>query len=193
MDRIKLGFAFCGSFCTLKENIKVLRSLSKEEYDILPIVSFNVANLDTRFGEAKDIIAEIEAITNKKVIKTIQDAEPIGPMNLTDIMLVSPCTGNTLSKLAYSITDTPVTMAVKSHLRNCRPVVISVSTNDALSGSAKNIGLLSNLKNYYFVPLRQDNFYKKPTSLVANFDLIENTIITALSNVQIEPVVLPPL
>lgn len=128
-------------------------------------------------------------ICKKPVIRTIQGAEPVGPADMTDLMLVSPCTGNTLAKLALSITDTPVTMAVKSHLRRQRPVVVAVSTNDALSGSAKNIGALFNLRHYYFVPLRQDDVQKKPTSLVADFSRVPQTLSAALNGVQIEPVV----
>lgn len=155
-------------------------------------MSFNASSLDTRFGRAKDIINRIEGICDKKVIKTIEDAEPVGPRRMTDIMLVSPCTGNTLAKLANSITDTPVTMAVKSHLRNGLPVVIAVSTNDALSGSAKNIGILQNFRNYYFVPMAQDNFKEKQNSLVADFEAVPETLELALSGKQIEPLLLPP-
>ena len=132
----------------------------------------------------------MEDICGKKIINTINDAEPIGPTRMTDIMLVAPCTGNTLAKLANSIVDTSVTMAVKSHLRNNKPVVIAVSTNDALSGSAKNIGALLNLRNYYFVPMRQDNPEGKPTSIVADFNLIPQTLEEALQNIQIQPVML---
>ena len=193
MNKIKLGFALTGSFCTFEQNLRLMEELANDNYDILPIMSFNASNLDTRFGKAKDFRDRIEDICKKKIICSIEEAEPIGPKKMTDIMLVSPCTGNTLSKLAYSITDTPVTMAVKSHLRNNLPVVIGVSTNDALAGSAKNIGILSNLRNYYFVPLRQDNSKGKPNSLVARFDMTKQSLECALNNVQLEPVVLPPL
>ena len=147
MARIRLGFALTGSFCTFRQNLDLMRTLSGE-YDILPIFSYHAASLDTRFGKAADFLAEAEEICKKPVIRTIQGAEPVGPADMTDLMLVSPCTGNTLAKLALSITDTPVTMAVKSHLRRQRPVVVAVSTNDALSGSAKNIGALLNLRHY---------------------------------------------
>lgn len=193
LEKTKLGFALTGSFCTFELNLKLMKELAHNNYDIIPIMSFNAASIDTRFGKAKDFRERIEDICGKKIICTIEDAEPIGPKNMTDIMLVSPCTGNTLSKLAYSITDTPVTMAVKSHLRNNRPVVIGVSTNDALAGSAKNIGILSNLRNYYFVPLRQDNSKGKPNSLVARFDMTMQALECAMNNIQLEPVVLPPL
>jgi len=185
----KLGFALTGSFCTFEANLRLMERL-RESYDIVPILSFNAASLDTRFGKAEDFISRIEAICGKKVIRTIQEAEPIGPRKMTDVMLVSPCTGNTLAKLANSIVDTPVTMAVKSHLRNSRPVVIAVSTNDALAGCAKNIGTLANLRNYYFVPLSQDQPGGKPSSLVAKFERAPETIECALRGVQAEPVLL---
>ena len=185
----KLGFAITGSFCTVKENLVMMRRLSTE-YDILPIFSYHAAGLDTRFGKASDFLAEAEDICGKKAVISIPEAEPIGPKGLTDIMLVSPCTGNTLAKLALSITDTPVTMAVKSHLRSARPVVISVSTNDALSGSSKNVGALLNLKHYFFVPFRQDDPIKKPKSLVADFSRIPQTLEAALRGIQIEPIIL---
>lgn len=191
MNKLKLGFAFCGSFCTFQKNISLLERLT-ESYDVLPIMSFNAATLDTRFGRAQDILGRIEGICDKKVIRTIEGAEPIGPRHMTDIMLVSPCTGNTLAKLANSITDTPVTMAVKSHLRNNLPVVVAVSTNDALSGSAKNIGVLQNFRNFYFVPMAQDNFKQKQNSLVANFEAVPETLESALLGKQLEPLFLPP-
>lgn len=189
MSKIRLGFGLTGSFCTFSQVIKQMEILS-EYYDIIPIMSYNAASLDTRFGKAKDHIDRIEKITGKKVIRTIEDAEPIGPKNMTDIMLIAPCTGNTLAKLNMAITDTPITMATKSHLRNNRPVIIAVSTNDALSGSAKNIGALQNTKNYYFVPYIQDNYEKKPTSIVADFNEIHNTIEYVLeNNKQIQPII----
>ncbi len=189
MTRIKLGFAITGSFCTFRQNLDLMRTLS-EEYDILPIFSHNAASLDTRFGKAADHIAEAEEICKRRAIRTIPDAEPIGPKGLTDILLVSPCTGNTLAKLAFSITDTPVTMAVKSHLRGKKPVVVAVSTNDALAGTAKNLGSLLNMKHYFFVPLRQDDPQKKPTSLVADFSRVPQTLRAANEGVQIEPILL---
>lgn len=189
MPRNKLGFAFTGSFCTFRQNLDLMRELAAE-YDILPIFSYNAAELDTRFGKAAEHIAEAEEICGRRVIRTIPDAEPIGPKKLTDILLVSPCTGNTLAKLAFSITDTPVTMAVKSHLRGKKPVVIAVSTNDALAGTAKNLGVLLNTKHYFFVPLRQDDPQKKPTSLVADFARVPQTLHAAANGVQIEPLLL---
>lgn len=192
MARCKLGFAITGSFCTIRQNLDLMRTLSAD-YDILPIFSYHAASLDTRFGKAADFIKEAEEIAGKKAICTIPEAEPIGPKHLTDLMLVSPCTGNTLAKLALSITDTPVTMAVKSHLRGKNPVVIAVSTNDAIAGSAKNIGVLTNLKHYFFVPLRQDDYEKKPASLVADFSRVNETLSAASRHMQVEPLFLPPL
>ncbi len=189
MKLIKLGFCMCGSFCTFDQNIMLMGELVEQGYDIIPIMSFNASSIDTRFGKASDYIAAVEAICQKPVIKSIEGSEPIGPTHMTDIMLVSPCTGNTLAKLAGSITDTPVTMAVKSHLRNNLPVVIGVSTNDALSGSAKNIGTLQNMRNYYFVPMGQDDHKKKPTSLVAKFNLTADTLKEALQGRQIQPMI----
>lgn len=189
MSKIKLGFCLTGSFCTFKPVIEQMEALS-QSYDILPIMSYHAAQLDTRFGKAQEHIRRIEDICGKSVIITLPEAEPIGPKGYTDIMLVAPCTGNTLAKLANSIIDTPAVMAVKSHLRNLRPVVIAVSTNDGLSGSGKNIGLLQNLRNYYFVPYGQDNYQGKPSSLVADFTKIEQTLQLALEGKQIQPMLL---
>ncbi len=188
MDKIKLGFCLTGSFCTFEKVIAEVKKLS-EKYDILPIMSFNAYNLDTRFGKASEHIKRLEDICGKKVLATIPEVEPIGPKKYTDIMVVAPCTGNTITKLAYSVTDTPVTLAVKSHLRNQKPIVIAVSTNDALSGTSKNIGLLQNTRNYYFVPYTQDNSSAKPTSLVADFTLIDKTVELALNGKQIQPMI----
>lgn len=191
-NNIKLGFSMCGSFCTFDKNIKLMEALIEEGYDIIPIMSQNAYSIDTRFGKACDYVNKVENLCNKKIIHTIQDAEPIGPKHMTDIMLVTPCTGNTLAKLANSIVDTSVTMAVKSHLRNNLPVVIGVSTNDALSGSAKNIGTLQNYRNYYFVPMGQDNHIRKQTSLVSKFDLAPLTLTYALKGIQLQPLMLGP-
>lgn len=189
MSKIKIGYGLTGSFCTFDKAIYQMELLSKD-YEIIPIMSFNASQLDTRFGKASEHIKKIEEITGKKVIKTIEGAEPIGPKNMTDIMLIAPCTGNTLAKLNLGITDTPIAMAVKSHLRNNRPVVIAVSTNDALSASAKNIGALQNTKNYYFVPYSQDNYKQKPTSIVANFDKIPQTIKYIIeTKLQMQPII----
>ena len=187
MNKIRVGFALCGSFCTISKCLEQMKKLVALGYEIIPIVSQNLYNTDTRFGKSKDIIKEIEDICSKTVISTITAAEPIGPKNMTDIMLVAPCTGNTLSKLDKAITDTPVTMAVKSHLRGHKPVLIALATNDALGASAKNLGSMLNIKNFFFVPMSQDDILKKPNSLVANFELIAPSIEKALKGEQIEP------
>ena len=186
----KIGFVFTGSFCTFSKTIPKMKELINRGADIIPIMSFNSYNLDTKFGKAKDFIDEIEKITQKKIIHTIQEAEPIGPKHLTDIMVVAPCSGNTMAKLASDIIDTPATMAVKSHLRNNLPVVIAPSTNNGLSGNAKNIGTLLNRKNYYFVPFRQDNPITKPRSIVFDSEYIIKTIESALDGEQIQPILL---
>ena len=187
----KVGFIFTGSFCTFKAVIEELKKLKKAGADIIPIMSYNSYNLDTKFGKAQDYINEIKEITEKEdIIHTIQEAEPIGPKRLTDIMVVAPCSGNTIAKLANSIIDGPSTMAVKSHLRNNNPVVLAISTNDGLSGSAENIGKLLNRNNYFFVPFKQDNPITKPRSLVADFKYLIPTIEKALEREQIEPIIL---
>lgn len=185
---IRVGFALCGSFCTFNRVIPILEKLVSDGFDVFPIMSFNAYSTDTRFGAAEDFNARIEAVTGKKIIHTIRDAEPIGPKKLLDILVVAPCTGNTLAKLSLGIADTPVTLAVKAHLRNNRPVVIAVSTNDALSGNAKSIGALMNMKNMNFVPFVQDDPSDKPTSLVAVMEKIPETLISALSGNQIQPI-----
>lgn len=186
-----IGFAFTGSFCTFNRTIEELKKLKNIKNTIItPIMSFNSYNLDSKFGKAKDFIEKIENITQNKIIHTIQDAEPIGPKKMFDILIVAPCSGNTIAKLANDIIDTPVCMAVKSHLRNNRPVVIAISTNNALSGSAENIGKLLNRKNYYFVPFKQDNPITKPNSLVFDAKYIIKTLEYALDNEQIQPILL---
>ena len=190
MDKIKLGVALCGSFCTFSKVIRVVKQLVDLGYDVSPIMSFHAYSLDTRFGKAADFIMELEAITGHPVLHTLCDTEPIGPKKMFDLLVVAPCTGNTLAKLALGIVDTPVTLAVKSHLRNGNPVVIAVSTNDALSNSAKNIGMLMNRRHYYFVPMAQDNFEKKPTSVVALFEKLPETIEAARKGEQLQPVLL---
>lgn len=186
----KIGFCMTGSFCTFKNVIPQIKKLVETGADVLPIMSFNSYNLDTKFGDAKDFIEEIEKITSHKIIHTIQDAEPIGPQKLTDIMVIVPCTGNTIAKLANGITDTPVLMATKSHLRNGNNVVIGISTNDGLSGSAANIGTLLNRNHYYFIPFRQDNPITKPRSIVFDPEYIVKTIEQALNQEQIQPILL---
>ncbi len=189
-EEIKIGFVLTGSFCTFKKVIPIIETLKEKKAKILPIMSYNAYNLDTKFGKAEDFIIEIEKITGNKIIHTIQGAEPIGPKNLTDIMIIAPCSGNTMSKLACDIIDTPATMAAKSHLRNNRPLVIAPSTNNGLSGNAENIGKLLNRKNYYFVPFKQDNPITKPRSIVFDADYIEKTLEYALKGQQISPILL---
>ena len=187
---IKIGFVLTGSFCTFRKVIPKIKDLKEKKAKILPIMSYNAYNLDTKFGKAEDFILEIENITGNKIIHSIQGAEPIGPKNLTDIMIIAPCSGNTMAKLACDIIDTPATMAAKSHLRNNRPLVIAPSTNNGLSGNAENIGKLLNRKNYFFVPFKQDNPIAKPRSIVFDADYIEKTLQYALEGQQISPILL---
>lgn len=190
MNNITLGFALTGSFCTLDTVMPVMEQLVKEGVNVVPIISFAVANSDTRAGKAQDFIDRITQITGKEPIKTIQAAEPIGPKALLDVLVVAPCTGNTLAKLAHGITDSPVTMACKSHLRNERPLILSVSTNDGLGANATNIGIMLNRHNVYFVPFRQDDPIKKHHSLIADVGLIPSAIEAALEGKQLQPILL---
>ncbi len=190
---ITVGFAVCGSFCTFKTVFKEIEKLVNEGYNIIPIMSENAFSFDTRFGEAVFWQNEFKRITGNEIIHTIKDAEPIGPKKLLDILVIAPCTGNTLAKLNYGISDTSVTLGAKAHLRNNRPIVIAVSTNDALSGAAKNIGVLQNYKNIYFVPYRQDSFLNKPRSCVADFSKLSDTVKAALDETQIQPILESPI
>lgn len=190
LEGIHIGFVLTGSFCTFQKTIPKIKELKEQGADILPIMSFHSYHLDTKFGKAKDFIQEIEEITQKKIIHTIQEAEPIGPKKMTDIMVIAPCSGNTIAKLANDIIDTPATMAAKSHLRNERPLVIAPSTNNGLSGNAENLGKLLNRRNYYFVPFRQDNPITKPRSIVFNVEYLIKTIKFALDGEQISPILL---
>lgn len=183
----RIGFAICGSFCTFRQAFEQLEELINAGADVTAIMSFNAAGLDTRFGKASEHIEHLEWVTGKKIIKTIEEAEPVGPKRMFDALIIAPCTGNTLAKLAAGIIDTPVTMAAKSHLRNSSPLIIAPSTNDGLAGSAKNIGALLNYKGIYLVPFAQDDFAAKPRSLVADFSLIPETIISALDGIQLQP------
>lgn len=183
-----VGFAMCGSFCTFKKVIPQMSELRKLNYDVIPIMSEIAYETDTRFGAAEDYIAEIEDICSHKIIHTISGAEPIGSKKMLDVLVIAPCTGNTLGKLANGITDTTVTMAAKSHLRNGNPVLIAVSTNDGLGGAAKNIGQLLNYKNIFFVPMGQDDCEKKPNSIIAEFDKIPEAVEAALKGSQLQPV-----
>ncbi|MCH5170157.1 MAG: dipicolinate synthase subunit B [Oscillospiraceae bacterium] len=176
MSKANVGFAMCGSFCTFKKVIPQIEELVLLGFNVVPIMSGVSYSTDTRFGKAEDFIKQIEDITGKKIIHTISGAEPIGPKKLLDALIIAPCTGNTLGKMANGITDTSVTLAAKAHLRNARPVIIAVSTNDALGAAAKNIGLLMNSKNVYFVPMSQDDPENKPNSIVADFTKIPETL-----------------
>ena len=186
---MNIGFALCGSFCTYDRVFPVMELLARE-HTLIPIFSEASFAVDSRFGTAAEHFETVRKICGREPIHTITGAEPIGPKKLLDVLVIAPCTGNTLAKLAHSIADTPVTMAAKSHLRNGRPVVVAVSTNDALAGAAENIGKLLGRKNYYFVPFRQDDPMKKPTSMVADFDKIPETIESAHRGVQIQPILL---
>ncbi len=188
MDKIRLGFALTGSFCTLEKALEALSELCVEKFDIFPILSETAANTDSRFLKKEEVFSRLALITKNEPITTITSAEPIGPKKLFDALVIAPCTGNTLAKLAAGITDTSVTMAAKAHLRNERPLILAVSSNDALSANLKNIGLLMNTKNVYFVPFSQDDPEKKHRSLIAHFDLIEKTLESALQGVQLQPI-----
>lgn len=189
MEKTRLGLAVCGSFCTFDKLLPVVESLA-DKYDITFIMSEVAAGTNTRFGEANKFNTRLREISGKPLITTIPEAEPIGPKMLLDVLAVAPCTGNTLAKLATGVTDSAVTMACKAHLRNGRPVVISISTNDALSGNAKNIGDLLGRKNYYFVPFRQDDPKGKPSSMISELSLLDDTIAAALSGKQLQPVII---
>lgn len=184
----RVGVALCGSFCTFSRVFEAIEQLVTLGADVFPIMSANAAHIDTRFGKADEHIEHLTRLTGRAPIITIEGAEPLGPKRILDILLVANCTGNTLAKLAGSITDTSVTMAVKSHLRSACPVVINVATNDALAGTAKNIGQLMNYKHYFFVPLKQDDFLAKPTSIVGDFARIPETLSLALNGEQIQPI-----
>lgn len=184
----KIGFAMCGSFCTFEKAFAAMERLRLFGAELTPIMSFNAYALDTRFGTAAEMRSRAEGICGRRIIATIEGAEPIGPKRMFDLLIVAPCTGNTLAKLANAVTDTPVTMAVKSHFRNGSPVLIAVSTNDALSASAANIGTLMSRRNYFFVPIRQDNPELKPTSAVADLSLIPQSAAYALEYKQFQPV-----
>ena len=184
-----IGYAFCGSFCTFDRSIAVLKELVNV-YDVLPIMSHNAASTDTRFGKSDDFIKTITEICRREPILTIKDAEPLGPALPLDALVIAPCTGNTLAKIALGITDTPVTMAAKAHLRNEKPLVIALASNDAMSANFKNLAELISRKNVYFVPLTQDDPVAKPSSLVADFSKIEETLECALRGSQIRPLFL---
>ncbi len=190
LSECNVGFAITGSFCTfdkIKSQIKILKDKCA---DITPVFSYNTLNLDTRFIKASDFINEIRNICGKEGMSTIQQAEAVGPNRLFDALVIAPCTGNTMAKLANGITDTPVLMAAKAHLRNNRPLIISISTNDALGINLQNIGKLMIMKNIFFVPFGQDDFIKKPNSMIADITKIPETIEAALKFTQLQPILI---
>lgn len=189
---IQLGFAITGSFCTFQKILTVLREMAGLNYRIVPIFSENSSQMDTRFQPAKDFVRSVQEITGHPGIFTIPEAEPIGPKGYLDALVIAPCTGNTLAKLNSGITDSPVLMAAKAHLRNEKPLIISLSTNDALGMNFKNLGSLMNTKNIYFVPFGQDNYEKKTCSMIAHTELIPDTIEAALAGRQLQPVIQSP-
>lgn len=189
---IQLGFAITGSFCTFQKILEVLKKMAEQNYKIVPIFSEHSSQMDTRFQPADEFVKSVQEITGHPGIFTIPEAEPIGPKGYLDALVIAPCTGNTLAKLNSGITDSPVLMAAKAHLRNEKPLIISISTNDALGMNFKNLGSLMNMKNIYFVPFGQDNYQKKTNSMIAHVDLIPETIEAALAGKQLQPVIQSP-
>lgn len=185
-----IGYALCGSFCTFEKSLKIMERLVQDGIELQPIMSYNAAVTDTRFGKHDDFVRRITDICSRPPILTIADAEPLGPSKPLSALIISPCTGNTLAKLAGGITDTPVTMAAKAHLRQSRPLLISLATNDGMSANLKNIAALLEKKGVYFVPMKQDDCVKKPHSLVSEFDLIPECLSDALNGVQRRPLFL---
>ena len=190
LEEKRIGFVMTGSFCTFRKTIDELKKIVKLGAKVVPIMSENSYTMDTKFGKARDFINEIEDITGTKILHTIQEVEPLGPKDMLDILVVAPATGNTMAKLANDIIDNSATMAVKSHLRKEKPVVIAISTNNVLSGAGENIGKLLNRKHYYFVPFRQDNPITKPRSVVFDPSYLIKTIEYALDGEQIQPILL---
>lgn len=191
MDKTRIGFAMTGSFCTFDKALEQAKRLAEQEkWEILPILSDNAYTMDTRFGTAQSTIDTLRKLSGKEVVHTIPQAEPIGPKKLLDVLVVAPCTSNTLAKIANGINDTSVTMAVKSHIRNDRPVVLAVSTNDALAAAGRNIGQLMNQRNLFFVPMKQDDPAGKPRSVVADFEQLIPAVEAALEGRQIQPMIL---
>lgn len=187
LDGRRIGFAMTGSFCTFSQIFPQIRRLCELGAQVQPILSFNAYQLDTRFYTSEEVRSQLKTICGKEIWHTLQDVEPIGPKKMLDLLIVAPCTGNTLGKLSSGIIDTPVTMAVKSHLRNSRPVLLAVSTNDGLSTSARSIGELMVRRNIYFVPFEQDDPEGKPASLVARMNLIVESAAAALKGTQLPP------
>ena len=182
-----IGYAFTGSFCTHHQSLSYLKNLCSKGIDVIPIMSECVYTTDTRFGNAADLINTVEELCNHKVIHSVKDAEPFGPSVPLELLIIAPCTGNTLAKIAHGITDTAVCMSAKAHLRQDRNLLIALASNDAMSANLKNIGTLLNRKNIYFVPMRQDDIKKKPHSLVADFTLMDESFNAALKNIQPRP------
>ncbi len=183
-----IGYAFCGSFCTHKRSLEMMKSILENGYEIIPIMSENVYTTDTRFGTAKALIDEVRELCGRDIIHTIVQAEPLGPQIKLDALIISPCTGNTLAKIANGITDTAVSMAAKAHLRSNRPLILALASNDALSSNLKNIGALLTRKSVYFVPMEQDEPIEKPHSLIADFKLLPQTLYCALEGKQYQKV-----
>ncbi len=190
--QIQLGFAITGSFCTYSKILKILEKMAEQNYNIIPIFSEHGSSWDNRFHIAKEFVETVEKITKNKGIFTIPEAEPIGPKGYLDALVIAPCTGNTLAKLCNGITDSTVLMAAKAHLRNEKPLIISISTNDALGMNFKNLGQLMNTKHIYFVPFGQDNYEKKSNSMIAHVELIPQTIDAAMKGKQLQPVIQSP-
>ena len=186
-----IGYGITGSFCTFAKTRKEVVQLTEMGATVIPIFSYQAQSCDTRFGSAKEFVEGICEITGNEGIKTMQQAEPIGPNNFLDIMVIAPCTGNSAAKLCNGITDTPVLMASKAHMRNGKPLVIAISTNDALGVNFKTIGGLMNMKNIYFVPFGQDNYKSKPNSMIAKMELLPDTIELAMRGKQIQPILVP--
>lgn len=191
-EEVSVGFALCGSFCTFSKAIAQMEKLVAKGYHVTPILSENAGSLDTRFGKAEDLRKYMKTVCGNAIIDSLVEAEPIGPKRMFDILVIAPCSGNTVAKLANGIVDSVVTLAAKSHLRNARPLLIGISTNDALAGAGKNIGTLLNYRNYYFIPMGQDAYTKKPRSVVADFELLIPAMEDALSGKQMQPILLAP-
>lgn len=188
LNNKKIGFAMCGSFCTFSKAVAAVKELVSLGADVIPIMSETAYSTDTRFGKAADFRKQLTEITSNEIIATIHDAEPIGPKLCLDLLVILPCTGNTLAKLANGIADSSVTLAAKAHLRNGRPILIGVSTNDGLGSAAQNIGKLLNRKHLYFIPFRQDDYIHKPNSLVADFSKLPDSAIAAIEGRQLQPI-----
>lgn len=189
LSDLNIGVAMTGSFCTFLSIISQIENIVAAGANVIPIFSYHAQSINTRFGKANDFLVRMELLTGNAPILTIEDAEPLGPKNKLDILLIAPCTGNTLAKLSQGITDTPVLMAAKGHLRNQKPLVISLASNDALGMNFKNIGILLNCKDIYFVPFYQDDYQKKPNSMIAKTSLVIDTIEAALKHQQIQPII----